>query len=918
MLKWENCLVAKRKGIPLVVLFVFLIVLPLNVYASSSSNGLAGQESLQTAKVMSEQLNAGTVQDGDYTYTVTAGKAQITEYTGVGGVVTIPSTLGGVPVKSIGNKAFYYNTGLTSISIPQGVTSIGDRSFNGCTGLTSINIPQGVISIGFGAFQSCSGLTTISIPQGVTTIGSYSFSFCTGLSTISIPQGVTSIGSSAFSGCTGLSTISIPQGVTIIDGFVFQGCTGLTTINIPQTVTSIGLGAFLDCTGLTTISIPQGVTIISGSAFSGCTGLTTIIFNSPTTIIVDNANTIPSTTKIKGYTPSTAKIYATKYNREFETIATLIAPITPDTITGVSLNKSVTSLKVGANETFIATISPSNATNKGFTWDSSNPAIATVDTNGKVVAVSVGTVVITITTVDGSKTATCTVTVNASQTPTSNRLSGHDRFQTAKAISEQFNSGTVQDVIITSGNNFPDALSASVLAKKLNAPILLVDSKVQGSSEAFNYISQHLNKSGTIHIIGGTTIIGSDFEAQLIQLGYQGIERIGGYDRYDTNVLIAQKLAVAKNTPVVFASGENFPDALSISSIASSKGWPILLVGKDYLAQGIKDYVSNEQPSQVYIVGGTSVVSENVKSQIQSCVPNTPITRLAGQDRFDTNASIIQTFAPNPKNIYFATGFGFADALAGSVLAAMTGDPIVLVDPNSYTLPSKIVTYLSNINDSKNTAQIVTLGGSTVVPDSQMNSANSIFNVANEGAKLTSGVNLNKTSTAINVGANDTLTASIVTTDSKTNATSNENATPNNVSWMSSNTAVATVDTNGNVVGVNAGTAVITVTTLDGSYTAACTVNVSSQSVVPTPTPITPTPTTPTANDINIQMQLNYLRTQAAMIQKEINAVKSDTSHELITDNGQRIFTYDTARVAELTILLNYWNEQIRLVQLLK
>ncbi|MFZ3372771.1 MAG: cell wall-binding repeat-containing protein [Desulfitobacteriaceae bacterium] len=421
--------------------------------------------------------------------------------------------------------------------------------------------------------------------------------------------------------------------------------------------------------------------------------------------------------------------------------------------------------------------------------------------------------------------------LNVYASSSSNRLSGQDRFQTAKAISEQFNSGTVQDVIITSGNNFPDALSASVLAKKLNAPILLVDSKVQGSSEAFNYISQHLNKSGTVHIIGGQSIIGSDFEAQLIQLGYQGIERIGGYDRYDTNVLIAQKLAVAKNTPVVFASGENFPDALSISSIASSKGWPILLVGKDYLAQGIKDYVSNEQPSQVYIVGGTSVVSENVKSQIQSIVPNISISRLAGQNRFDTNASIIQTFAPNPKNIYFATGFGFADALAGSVLAAMTGDPIVLVDPNSNVLPPKMITYLSNVNNSKNPAQIITFGGSTVVPDSQINSADSILNVAKEGTILTSGVNLNKTIAAINVGANDTLTATIVTTDSKTNATTNANATPNNVSWMSSNTAVATVDFNGKVVGVSAGTAIIIVTTKDGGYTATCTVTVGSSEV---------------------------------------------------------------------------------------
>jgi len=143
-------------------------------------------------------------------------------------------------------------------------------------------------------------------------------------------------------------------------------------------------------------------------------------------------------------------------------------------------------------------------------------------------------------------------------------------------------------VVIASGNQFPDALSASVLVKKFKAPILLVDNKVQDSSETFNYITQHLSETGVVHIIGGTGIVGLEFEEKLNQMGFTNIDRIGGYDRYDTNVLIAQQLAAPKNTPVVIASGECFPDALSISSIASSKGWPILLVGKNYLAEELK------------------------------------------------------------------------------------------------------------------------------------------------------------------------------------------------------------------------------------------------------------------------------------------------------------------------------------------
>lgn len=302
---------------------------------------------------------------------------------------------------------------------------------------------------------------------------------------------------------------------------------------------------------------------------------------------------------------------------------------------------------------------------------------------------------------------------------TNNRLAGADRFQTARVIAEQSDPGTVQDVIFATGNQFADALSVSVLAKKLNAPILLVADNVEGSSEAFNYVTQHLSKSGTVHIIGGTKAINSGFELKLKQLGFinsNSIDRVGGIDRYDTDNLIAQKLAVDKNTPVVIASGENFPDALSISSVASSKGWPILLVGKDYLTQDIKDYLSKQQPSQVYIVGGTQVISPSVETQIRSLVSNSPI-RLAGQGRFDTNTAIVKNFALNPTTIYMATGYDFADALSGSALAAKTGDPIVLIDPGKPTLPPSVASYLSALHSNTLTPNLIAFGGIKVVPE---------------------------------------------------------------------------------------------------------------------------------------------------------------------------------------------------------
>lgn len=160
--------------------------------------------------------------------------------------------------------------------------------------------------------------------------------------------------------------------------------------------------------GVVTIpSILAGFPVTSiGCAFFESTGLTTIRFNSATTTVYDDEFTIPTSTKIIGFATSTAKDYATKYDRVFEVIRSI-------TVKGVSLNKKITTINVGANETLTATIAPTSATNQNVTWKSSKPSVATVDSNGKIVGVKAGKAAITVTTVEGSKTATCTVTVRS-------------------------------------------------------------------------------------------------------------------------------------------------------------------------------------------------------------------------------------------------------------------------------------------------------------------------------------------------------------------------------------------------------------------------------------------------------------------------------------------------------------------------
>lgn len=92
--------------------------------------------------------------------------------------------------------------------------------------------------------------------------------------------------------------------------------------------------------------------------------------------------------------------------------ATCSVVVSPISVTGVSLNKASMSLTIGATEQLIATVTPSSAANKIVTWSSSNSNVATVDSNGNVSAIKVGTAIITATTEDGGKKATCSVSVN--------------------------------------------------------------------------------------------------------------------------------------------------------------------------------------------------------------------------------------------------------------------------------------------------------------------------------------------------------------------------------------------------------------------------------------------------------------------------------------------------------------------------
>ena len=149
-------------------------------------------------------------------------------------------------VTGIGERAFYYEQSITSISIPNGVTYIDKLAFSNCSSVSSVTIPNSVKSIGIYAFSGCASLKSITIPNSISTLEDGVFFSC-GLTTVTIPDNITSIGQDAFSSCYWLSSISIPNSVTDIGQSAFSSCNSLKSITLPSSVKTIGEAAFYNC-----------------------------------------------------------------------------------------------------------------------------------------------------------------------------------------------------------------------------------------------------------------------------------------------------------------------------------------------------------------------------------------------------------------------------------------------------------------------------------------------------------------------------------------------------------------------------------------------------------------------------------------------------------------------------------------------
>ncbi|MCF0218624.1 MAG: Ig-like domain-containing protein [Muribaculaceae bacterium] len=333
-------------------------------------------------------------------------------------------------VIEIGNYAFYDCEKLTEVGFSKTLETIGEFAFYG-TNLYYVNIPYTVHRIGKCAFAECLNLDTVIIPEGVEYIGGRAFGclsrdkfitlyynaincstnekednifayidelrigdkvqkipdnafFVAEITSVHLPETLTSIGKNAFL-YSSFTSINIPESVTYIGDGAFLG-SALTSVTVPSSITYISPKTFQSCSSLTSVTIPHSVTYIGSDAFFCCENLAKVINWSDLDIVKGSRD--------HGWVAYYAK----------EVIKGVFAE-------SITLNKTSLQLYLGKSETLIATVKPDNTTDKTVSWASSDEAIATVDSNGKVTAVKAGTATITATC--GSVSATCLVTTVA-------------------------------------------------------------------------------------------------------------------------------------------------------------------------------------------------------------------------------------------------------------------------------------------------------------------------------------------------------------------------------------------------------------------------------------------------------------------------------------------------------------------------
>lgn len=249
------------------------------------------------------------------------------------------------------------------------------------------------------------------------------------------------------------------------------------------------------------------------------------------------------------------------------------------------------------------------------------------------------------------------------------RIAGATRFETSMAIAdklkEKLGVEKFDNIVITNGEGFADALSATYLAKVKNAPILIVNEST--ADEISEYVKKNAAENANIYIIGGEGAVSKKVADKMPGKKI----RLHGESRFETNLEVL-KAAGVEDQDIALCNAYNFADALSVSAA----GKPVMLVDNSLDSAQIA-YLKTLKSKKFYLIGGQNVVSKAVENEASKLGK---IERIAGSDRFATSRAVAEKFFTGEhKKAYLTYGFNFPDGLCAGVLCAVDNSPLLLV-----------------------------------------------------------------------------------------------------------------------------------------------------------------------------------------------------------------------------------------------
>lgn len=295
------------------------------------------------------------------------------------------------------------------------------------------------------------------------------------------------------------------------------------------------------------------------------------------------------------------------------------------------------------------------------------------------------------------------------------RIPGDDRVETAINISKS-EYPSADTVIVVRKDLFPDSMTATVLSKQLNAPILLT-----GSNKLDERVKAEIKRLGAkdVIIVGGVNSVSAGVQNELKAFDKDTVERIAGIDRYGTSVAVANRVVGISGLThkAVIASGEVFPDALAVSPFAAKNAYPILLVKKNLVPTEVNNVFAKLSIKETYLVGGEDTISKSTEGKLPKV-----LERMAGKNRYETSVQIAKAKFPQSERAYMASGEVFADALVIGPVGAKYNAPILLTPSKNASKP--VADYIKASKISK----LIAVGGERYVPDKVMSVYNSNIN----------------------------------------------------------------------------------------------------------------------------------------------------------------------------------------------